>query len=190
MLLAALVAIAALMMAAAPAFAKDNDRHDNNRNDFCDRFDINNCHRFFNDNNDRFVVFDGFDRFRPFDFNNEISQENEQEVESGDATQNIDVTGGGDNSNQCAGVQGVTNTDNATNNTSVLQANPNDGFFDGNRFNGRFRDGFHDGFHDGFFRDGFNNGGDVEVNDVGNFTISPSNSTSCNQQVNQAASAA
>src|SRR5919199_6865873 len=150
MLLAALVAIAALMMAAAPAFADDGNH--NNRNDFCDRFDINNCHRFFNDNNDRFVVFDGFDHFnnfRPFDFDNEISQENEQEVESGDATQNINVSGGGANSNQCAGVQGVTNTGNATNNTSVLQANPNDGFF---------RDGFHDGrFHDGFFRDGFNN---------------------------------
>ena len=180
MLLAALVAIAALMMAAAPAFANDNDRHDNNRNDFCDRFDINHCNRFFNDinNNDRFFVHPFFNN----GFDNGVFQDNEQDVESGDATQNINVSGGGANSNQCAGVQGVTNTGNATNNVGVLQANPNDGFF---------RDGFHDGrFHDGFFRDGFNNGGDVQVNDTGNLTISPSNSTSCNQQVNQAASAA
>ena len=51
----------------------------------------------------------------------QVTQENEQEVESGDANQNINVTGGGDNSNACQGVQGITNTGNATNNTSVLQ---------------------------------------------------------------------
>src|ERR687886_1214416 len=51
----------------------------------------------------------------------QVSQENEQEVESGDATQNFNVTGGGDNSNACQMVQGIDNTGNATNNTSVLQ---------------------------------------------------------------------
>ena len=52
---------------------------------------------------------------------NAVSQETEQDVESGDANQNITVTGGGDNSNACQGVQGIDNTGNATNNTSVLQ---------------------------------------------------------------------
>src|SRR5919202_2531059 len=161
----------------------NNNNNNNNNRDFCDRFD---CNFFFVPN------------FVP-NFVPEITQENEQEVESGDATQNINVTGGGANSNQCAGVQGVTNTGNATNNTGVLQAggfdgNNNNGFFDNRRFDNRFFDNhrFDNRFFDnGFFNDGngFNNGGDVEVNDVGNFTISPSNSTSCTQQVNQAASA-
>ena len=87
----------------------------------------------------------------------QVSQENEQEVESGDATQNINVTGGGDNSNACQGVQGVVNTGNATNNTGVLQY--------------------------------ANTGTEVEVDDSGNFEISPSSTTTCDQQVNQAASA-
>src|SRR5919205_1569782 len=95
-LLATFVALMALMMAAAPAFA--DTRFD--RNDFCD---------FFNCNNNGF-----------FD-NGGIGQFSEQDVESGDATQNINVTGGGDNSNQSAGVQGITNTGNATNNTSARQ---------------------------------------------------------------------
>ena len=51
----------------------------------------------------------------------QVAQETEQEAESGDATQNVNVTGGGDNSNACQMVQGITNTGNATNNTSVLQ---------------------------------------------------------------------
>ena len=51
----------------------------------------------------------------------QVSQSNEQGVESGTATQNFNVTGGGDNSNACQMVQGIDNTGNATNNTSVLQ---------------------------------------------------------------------
>ena len=87
----------------------------------------------------------------------QVTQENEQEVESGDATQNINVTGGGDNSNACQGVQGITNTGNATNNTSVLQY--------------------------------ANEDVETELEDSGNFEISPSQTTTCTQQVNQAASA-
>src|ERR687885_461893 len=49
------------------------------------------------------------------------SPETEQEADSGDATQNFTVTGGGDNSSACQGVQGIDNTGNATNQTSVLQ---------------------------------------------------------------------
>ena len=51
----------------------------------------------------------------------QIEQGNEQGVESGDSSQTFTVTGGGDNSNSCQGVQGVNNTGNAIQNTSVLQ---------------------------------------------------------------------
>ena len=87
----------------------------------------------------------------------QVSQSNEQGVDSGDATQNFNVTGGGDNSNACQGVQGITNTGNATNQTSVLQYANTDTEF--------------------------------EQDDSGNFTISPSSTTTCTQKVNQAASA-
>jgi hypothetical protein len=85
-----------------------------------------------------------------------VSQSNEQEVESGDSSQSFNVTGGGDNSNTCQGIQGISNTGNAVNSTNVLQ---------------------------------YASEGGVEVDDSGNFTISPSQTTTCNQQVNQAASA-
>ena len=85
-----------------------------------------------------------------------VSQSNEQQVQSGDSTQTFNVTGGGDNSNSCQGIQGISNTGNAVNNTGVLQ---------------------------------YGSDGNVEVQDSGNFTISPSSSTTCNQKVDQAASA-
>jgi hypothetical protein len=85
-----------------------------------------------------------------------VFQTNEQDVESGDSEQSINVTGGGDNSNSCQGIQGISNTGNAVNSTNVLQ---------------------------------YASLGDVEVDDSGNFEISPSQTTTCDQQVNQAASA-
>jgi hypothetical protein len=87
---------------------------------------------------------------------NGVFQSSEQEVQSGDSSQTFNVTGGGDNSNACQGIQGISNTGNAVNNTNVLQ-NGSEGF--------------------------------VAVDDSGNFTISPSQSTVCKQSVNQAASA-
>src|SRR5919199_1120941 len=87
----------------------------------------------------------------------QVTQTNEQEADSGDATQNFNVTGGGDNSNACQGVQGIDNTGNATNNVSVLQ-----------------------------YRE---DGSEIELEDSGDFTASPSSTTTCTQQVNQAASA-
>ena len=57
----------------------------------------------------------------------QVSQQTEQEAQSGDATQNVNVTGGGANSSSCQMVQGITNTGNATNNTSVLQYANNGG---------------------------------------------------------------
>ena len=88
--------------------------------------------------------------------NGSVFQASEQEVQSGDSSQNFTVTGGGDNSNACQGIQGISNTGNAVDNTSVLQ---------------------------------YASFGEVEVGDSGNFEISPSQTTTCNQQVNQAASA-
>ena len=88
---------------------------------------------------------------------NGVSQSNEQDVQSGDVNQSFTVTGGGDNSNQCAGIQGVANTGNATNNTGVLQY--------------------------------ANEDAEIEVDDSANFEISPSTTTTCKQQVNQAATA-
>jgi hypothetical protein len=89
----------------------------------------------------------------------QIGQESEQETESGDVNQSFDVSSTGDNSNQCAGIQGVANTGNAQNQTSLIQYG--------------------------------SESDDFEFDEVGSsIEVSPENSTSCDQQVNQAASAA
>ncbi len=88
----------------------------------------------------------------------QIGQESEQESESGEVDQSFTVTSEGDNSNQCANIQGVANTGNAQNQTNLLQY-------------GTEAD-------------------DFEFDEVGsNIDVSPSNSTECTQEVNQAASA-
>ena len=51
----------------------------------------------------------------------QIGQEGEQETESGDVDQSFEVTSTGDNSNQCAGIQGVANTGNAQNQLDLIQ---------------------------------------------------------------------
>ena len=51
----------------------------------------------------------------------EITQESEQESESGDVDQSFTVTSEGDNSNQCAGIQGVGQTGNAQTQLDLLQ---------------------------------------------------------------------
>src|SRR5918994_4528720 len=88
----------------------------------------------------------------------QIDQESEQETESGDVDQSFTVSSEGDNSNQCAGIQGVANTGNAQNQTSLIQYG--------------------------------SDADDFEFDEVGSdIDVSPSNSTECDQQVNQAASA-
>src|ERR671917_475389 len=88
----------------------------------------------------------------------QISQEGEQEGESGDLDQTFEVTGEGDNSSQCVGIQGVGNTGNAQNLTDVIQY-------------GSTAD-------------------DFEFEEVGStIDVSPTNTATCDQQVNQAASA-
>ena len=88
-----------------------------------------------------------------------VSQEFDQEAQSGDVSQSFNVSNTGDNSNQCAGIQGVANTGNAQNQIGVLQY-------------GSEADEF--SFED--------SGASINV--------SPTNLTSCDQQVNQAATAA
>jgi hypothetical protein len=88
----------------------------------------------------------------------QVSQEEEQEGESAELNQDFSVTGSGDNSTQCVGIQGVGNTGNAQNLTDVLQygSTADDFEFD-------------------------------EVNS--SIDVSPTNSTECTSEVNQAASA-
>jgi hypothetical protein len=88
----------------------------------------------------------------------QVTQEEEQEGESADLDQSFEVTGSGDNSNQCAGIQGVGNTGNSQNVIDVIQ---------------------YEGTAD-----------DFEFEEVGStIDVSPPNTTTCDQQVNQAASA-
>ena len=88
----------------------------------------------------------------------QIGQEGEQESESGEVDQSFTVTSEGDNSNQCAGIQGVANTGNAQNQTGVLQYG--------------------------------SEADDFEFEDVGSsIEVSPENTTTCDQQANQAATA-
>lgn len=201
MLLATVVRIVALMMAAAPAFAATNNNdtkldrqdirldrqllNDNNFNedDFCNFFDCNNfdeddfCN-FFDCNNPC-----NFFDCNNFDNNAGISQSNEQEVSSGDVSQTFNVTGGGDNSNQIVGIQGVANTGNSVNNTSVIQTGP---FFNSNNDSCQDNNNGICDSNEGFFG-GFGGGGEVEIANSGNFTISPSQTVSGTQQVNQTA---
>jgi transcriptional regulator with XRE-family HTH domain len=51
-----------------------------------------------------------------------VSQQSEQEAESGEVNQSFSVTSEGDNSNQSAAVQGTANTGNAQSQTSVVQS--------------------------------------------------------------------
>jgi uncharacterized membrane protein len=51
----------------------------------------------------------------------QVTQEDEQEGESAELDQSFEVTGSGDNSSQCANIQGVGNTGNAQNITDILQ---------------------------------------------------------------------
>ena len=51
----------------------------------------------------------------------QVTQEDEQEGESADIDQDFSATQEGDNSNQCANIQGVANTGNAQNVTDIIQ---------------------------------------------------------------------
>jgi LPXTG-motif cell wall-anchored protein len=56
----------------------------------------------------------------------QVSQESEQGVESGKATQNVTISGDGNSANRCAQILGATQTGNAVNSTGALQADGGD----------------------------------------------------------------
>ena len=86
------------------------------------------------------------------------SVETEQDAEAGDLDQSFEVTSSGDNSNQCANIQGVGNTGNSQNVIDLIQDS--------------------------------STADDFEFEEVGStIDVSPANTATCNQQVNQAASA-
>ncbi len=88
----------------------------------------------------------------------QVTQENEQEGESADLDQSFEVSSSGDNSNQCANIQGVGNTGNAQNLLPIIQ---------------------YSGEAD-----------DFEFEEVGStIDVGGTNTATCDQQVNQAASA-
>jgi hypothetical protein len=138
-LLAAMMAMAVMMLAAAPAMADDGDW-----NDDCWSWGFWICDDDFDDD----FFFFGGDGFQDF----------EQEAESGDVDQSFYVSGTGDNSNQTAGSQGVANTGNAQNQIGITQFG--------------------------------SDADDFEFDDVGSsIDVSPTNTTSSNQEVKQTASA-
>ena len=88
----------------------------------------------------------------------QVGMETEQEAESGELDQSFEVSGSGDNSNQCVGIQGVGNTGNSQNVIDLIQY-------------GSAAD-------------------DFEFEEVGSsIDVSPTNTTECTSEVNQAASA-
>jgi uncharacterized membrane protein len=88
----------------------------------------------------------------------QVTQETEQDGEAGDLDQSFEVSGSGDNSTQCAGIQGAGNTGNSQNLTDVIQYG--------------------------------SEADDFEFEEVGSdITVDGTNETTCDQQVNQAASA-
>ncbi len=180
MLLGALVAVVVAALA-IPALAQQDDFFRGDRGDFEDRFEARQefFEDYFDDLEDFYGVsfedfedeffaaapleeeaFFGEDAFFEDDgyVGNEVGQSFQQEAESGDVSQSFNVSGGGDNSNQCVGIQGAANTGNAQNQVGVIQY-------------GSAAD-------------------DFSFEDSGaSITVSPNSFTSCDQQVNQAATA-
>ncbi len=148
-MLAVMMALAAMMLAAAPASAQDFD------DEFCEEVDgfvICDLDEFCEDLDDDFICDFNEGAF----FTDGIIQETEQEAESGDIDQSFDVSQTGDNSNQTVGTQGVANTGNAQNQIGVFQIG--------------------------------SEADDFEFDDVGSsIEVSPTNTTSSDQQVNQVA---
>jgi hypothetical protein len=103
-LMVAIMAASAAPASAQLIFTSDNDdfcdHHDCDRDDICDLLDI--------DDEDCFV----FDRDNDFLDVGDVSQDIEQDADSGDIDQDFSVTSTGDNSNQCVSTQGVANTGN------------------------------------------------------------------------------
>jgi hypothetical protein len=189
-----LVAVMAAMLVvfAVPAMADDNKNNDNdwkwNKHDNKNDNDWNNNrwnnndwnnNNWWNNNNNRFFDDDNFD----FDFDNDL----DQDADSGDVDQTFVVTNTGDNANQCAGIQGVANTGNAQNQIGINQIG-SDGD-NNNWWNNNNNNWWNN--NNNWWNNGNGNGfNDFEFDDVGStIEVNPTNTTRCDQQVNQAASA-
>src|SRR5215212_9977716 len=125
-LLAALVALAALMMAAAPAFA--DDRHDDDK---CFFGHAKDCDNDNDDDDDNGNDIDSRLINRLNDVGNlevsptfEASQETEQDCDTGDVSQPISVDSGGDNSVTTVGLNPSANTGCAQTALGVLDFDP------------------------------------------------------------------
>ncbi len=177
-------AVAAMMAAmmvvmAAPAMARDFDRHNNHDNDF-DRV-------VFIDNN----PFDNFDdNFFPFFDNNGI----EQESQSGDVENNFSVKNTGNFATQCTPAIQFGNTGNFNNAPSLTQVGGTDFFGDNDFRHDGFRDdifGF-DGFrHDGNFFGFDGNNTFLDDFEPGGIDVSfaPEQTTNCSNTIQQSSAA-
>ncbi len=90
-------------------------------------------------------------------------------------------TNEGSNGNQCIGIQGVGNTGNVQNQINAIQYGQGDAGEDDSR---------RDGDRDRRDRNGGGDGGSFEFDEVNSsIELSPTNTTECTSEVNQAASA-
>ena len=108
-----------------------------------------------------------------------ITQDHSSESESADMGQTFDVTGAGDSSDQCAGIQGVGNTAPVQGGVKLIQYNSKAGDFDFEDVGGHLNIIQADSEADNFEFDG---GGEP-------LTVDGTSETSCDQQANQAGSA-
>jgi hypothetical protein len=98
---------------------RDNNDNDNNNNHHNNHHNNNNNNHHNNNNKNN----GGGDAF-------EVAQENEQSADSGDLNQQSTITGGGDNSTQCANPQITGNTGNSQNQTNISQYVSDDSEFE------------------------------------------------------------
>ena len=123
MLIGSLVAIVVAALA-LPALAQDRFLRDDDNN----RHEERQAERFANFLEDFYADDNRWEDNNWWEDNNRldevdpaVSQSFNQQAESGDVNQSFNVTGGGDNSNQCVGLQGTANTGNAQNQIGVIQ---------------------------------------------------------------------
>jgi hypothetical protein len=109
-----------------------------------------------------------------------VTQDSELEAESGEMDQTFEVSGSGDNSNQCAGLQGVGNTAGQSGGIDILQYDSEADDFEFEEVGGAHLNILQvDSEADKF-----------EFDEVGGpLTVDGTNETSCEQQANQAGSA-
>ena len=172
-MMAVMMAVSAGPASALVIFDRDNDHNDNDRNDH------NRNTFFFDRNNDGGVFGPNFD---------------DQELESGSIETETDISIEGNNNNQCVGALQFGQTGNFSNQQGATQFDSGGFFFGHDGNNDRHwwnndRDNWwdHDNDHFRFFGHD-NDNGDLEFSGP-EATFAPSNETTCDQEVQQAAAA-